>query len=127
MEIGHIGIFTDDLEGMKGFWLRHFDASAEPKYHNAKTLFSSYFLTLSSGARVEIMTRPGLVRGDGDAVSTGLAHIAISLGSAEAVDAKTHELAEDGCTLLAGPRITGDGYYESLLKDPWGNMLELTI
>jgi lactoylglutathione lyase len=55
-----------------------------------------------------------------------LAHLAISLGSALAVDALTHRLRSDGFPVLDGPRRTGDGYYESVVLDPDGNRVELT-
>ena len=51
---------------------------------------------------------------------TGWAHIAFSLGSKEAVDEMTIRLKNAGFPVLSGPRITGDGYYESLIEDPRG-------
>lgn len=57
---------------------------------------------------------------------TGWAHVAFSLGSRERVDELTALLQKDGYHLANGPRITGDGYYESVIKDPEGNLIELT-
>ncbi|MFP4078460.1 MAG: VOC family protein, partial [Candidatus Izemoplasmataceae bacterium] len=57
----------------------------------------------------------------------GWAHIAFSLGSKEAVDVKTKALTAAGYTLIDGPRTTGDGYYESVIEDPDGNRVELTV
>lgn len=57
----------------------------------------------------------------------GWAHIAISLGSEEAVNQLTERLQKDGYLLVNGPRLTGDGYYESVIEDPEGNLLELTV
>ena len=57
----------------------------------------------------------------------GLAHIAFSVGSKEAVNQLTERLQKDGYLLVNGPRITGDGYYESVIEDPEGNLLELTV
>jgi lactoylglutathione lyase len=56
----------------------------------------------------------------------GLTHIAISVGSVEAVDALTRKLRDDGFAILDGPRRTGDGYYESVALDPDGNRVEIT-
>ena len=39
----------------------------------------------------------------------------------------TTQFIKDGFEILNGPRWTGDGYYESIVKDPEGNLLELTI
>jgi lactoylglutathione lyase len=34
---------------------------------------------------------------------------------------------EDGYAVLDGPRRTGDGYYESVVLDPDGNRVEVTV
>ena len=58
---------------------------------------------------------------------TGYAHIAFSVGSAKEVDRITGQLREDGFDVLSGPRITGDGYYESCIVDREGNQIEITV
>ena len=62
-----------------------------------------------------------------EALSFGYAHIAISVGSAGVVDALTRRLASYGYDVLSYPRTTGDGYYESVVLDPDGNSVEITI
>jgi len=44
-----------------------------------------------------------------------------------AVNALTNQLREDGYAILGEPRTTGDGYYESVIQDPDGNRIEITI
>ncbi len=46
---------------------------------------------------------------------TGYAHMTFSVGSKEKVDELTQILKEDGYCLISGPRVTGDGYYESCI------------
>ncbi|MEH7109508.1 VOC family protein, partial [Bacillus sp. JJ1764] len=96
------------------------------KYHNKVKEFESYFITFDSGARLEIMRKSGIDKRDQDE-RIGWAHIAISLGSKESVDQLTARLQKDGYRLVNGPRVTGDGYYESVIEDPEGNLLELTV
>ena len=93
------------------------------------TRFQSYFLQFEEGARLELMQRPELQpRPAGEPVQYyGWAHLAVSLGSREAVDTLSARLAADGYRRLDGPRTTGDGYYESLFLDPEDNRLELTV
>lgn len=58
---------------------------------------------------------------------TGWAHIAFSVGSREKVDELTDRLKKDGFAVVNGPRTTGDGYYESVIEDDEGNLIEITI
>jgi len=126
MKIEHIAIWVKDLEGMKSFYETYFNGKANEKYHNKVKQFESYFITFEEGARLEIMRKAGVDQPDHDD-RIGWAHIAISLGSKEAVDQLTARLQQDGYSLVNGPRLTGDGYYESVIEDPEGNVLELTI
>lgn len=125
MNLEHIALYVDDLEAMKEFYVRHFGATANNKYHNPRTGLQTYFLSFEGGARLEIMQRPGMSpRASGEHV-LGYTHLAFKVGSVEKVDHLTRELQESGCPVLNGPRMTGDGYYESVLRDPEGNLIEL--
>ncbi|HLP24299.1 MAG TPA: VOC family protein, partial [Acidobacteriota bacterium] len=57
----------------------------------------------------------------------GLAHFALSLGSEPAVYEKTERLRAAGVRVVSAPRRTGDGYYESVVLDPDGNRIEITV
>ena len=57
----------------------------------------------------------------------GLTHLALAVGSEAAVDALTQRLRADGFAAIDGPRRTGDGYYESVVLDPDGNRVEITV
>ena len=125
MQLSHTALYVRDLEAMKDFYIRNFGARANQKYQNPKTGLQTYFLSFGAGARLELMTRPDLNARDKSAQEFGYTHIAFQLGSREAVDALTGILAQAGCPVLSGPRVTGDGYYEVSLQDPEGNLLEL--
>jgi len=129
MRIEHIAVWTKDLEALKDFYVLYFGARAGNKYVNPKKGFESYFLQFESGARMEIMSSVDLgpARNDGPNPAVGYAHLAFSSGSKEDVDSLTTRLQEAGFRLLSGPRTTGDGYYESLMLDPDGNHIEITI
>lgn len=125
MQLGHIALYVQNLEGMKDFYMQHFGATTSAQYHNPKTGLQTYFLSFSGGARLELMTRPGLNPHLQAAPTLGYNHIAFTLGSRERVDTLAQELAQAGCPILSGPRVTGDGYYEVSLTDPEGNLIEL--
>ena len=127
MQIEHIAMYVNDLEGAKNFFIQYFDAKANEIYHNPRTDFRSYFLSFADGARLEIMTKPELTD-SGDLLSRfGYAHLAFRTGSKEQVDALTQRLKEDGYRVLSGPRTTGDGYYESCVVGFEGNIVEITV
>ncbi len=127
MKIEHIALYVNDLEQARDFFLKYFEATSNEGYHNVNTEFRSYFLTFSDGFRLEIMTKPDLTD-SGDLLNRfGYAHIAFSVGSKEAVDDLTDRLRADGYSILSGPRITGDGYYESCILGFEGNIIEITI
>jgi lactoylglutathione lyase len=122
----HAALWTPDLERARAFYETYFDATAGEKYVNPDKDFSSYFLTFDDGARLELMHTPAL-SATADPPAAGYAHVAIALGSEAAVDRLTERLREDGFPVLDGPRRTGDGYYESVVADPDGNRVELTV
>lgn len=128
MKIGHIALYTDDLEKSREFYEKYFGATANQKYHNPKTGLQTYFLSfLDNDVRLEIMTRPGLTERKDRIMNTGFIHLAFSTGSREKVDELTERLVKDGFPCLSGPRTTGDGYYESVVEDCCGNLLEITV
>ena len=127
MKIEHIALYVNDLEGARDFFVRYFGAQSNDGYHNKTTDFRSYFLTFYDGARLEIMTRPGLSDSEKEQNRTGFIHLAFSVGNRDAVDTLTARLAADGYEILSGPRTTGDGYYESCIAGFEGNLLEITV
>jgi lactoylglutathione lyase len=129
MHIEHIAIWTKDLEKLKNFYLKYFNATSKEIYHNPKKGFNSYFLSFEKGARLEIMQMPNIPDSKDDIYEqfTGLIHFALSVGSKEKVDNLTGTVRNDGFEVIGEPRTTGDGYYESVVLDPDKNRIEITI
>lgn len=127
MRIEHVALYTSDLEKAKEFFVKYFHASVNDLYHNTKTNFKSYFLSFDQGARLEIMNKPSVIDKTTNAECMGYAHVAFSVGSKEKVDSMTIQLKNDGYLVTSGPRITGDGYYESCVQIFDGIVLEITM
>lgn len=129
MTLEHVAIWTTRLEALKDYYVRYFGGVPNEKYRNENKRFESYFLTFSSGARLELMTMPDLPDNRNDTVRRqhlGIIHLAFGVETMQEVDQKAHELQEAGFPILSGPRRTGDGYYEFETLDPDRNRLEVT-
>lgn len=125
MKIEHTAVYVRDLERARDFFVKYFNAVSSELYHNTKTDFKSYFLSFDGGARLEIMQRPDVSEKSAEP-KLGYAHIAFSAGSRGNVDALTERFRADGYLIAGEPRVTGDGYYESVIADPDGNLIEIT-
>lgn len=128
MRIEHLAIWVTDLELMRSFYERYFGAISGKKYHNLQKNFTSYFLSFKEGPRLELMHKPTISSlGDSHVEYLGITHFAVSVESKEKVNTLTEELRTDGYLVVGEPRTTGDGYYESVVLDPEGNRIEITV
>lgn len=127
--IEHVALWTEDIDRLARFYVQYLGATASPKYANPAKGFESCFLTFRGGPRLELMRTSVLspLEYESGAQRMGLTHLAFSLGSESRVDELTATLREAGFGVEQGPRRTGDGYYESVILDPDGNRLELTL
>lgn len=142
MRLEHVAVWTRDLESLERlrvFYATYFGATTGPRYSSMRRPgFASYFLHFPppagggmehappnvSGARLELMTVPGLSLPAGGEV-LGYAHLALAVGSRATVDALVARLRADGIPVESGPHRTGDGYYEAVVRDPDGNVVEI--
>ena len=120
----HVAVWVRDIDAIAAFYARWFGARVGQRYENPRKGFASRFLEFNGGARLEVMARTD-VDSRAPVEQLGLAHIAITVGDEAAVDALAVRLAAEGVALLDGPRRTGDGYYECVVRDPEGNRVEI--
>jgi lactoylglutathione lyase len=128
MTIDHVAIWTNQLEILKGYYVKYFNGRANKKYTNKVTGFESYFISFDSGTRLEIMQKPGIPENLNDRVTKqhqGLIHLSFGVEYMELVNRKSEEMAKAGFRILRGPRKTGDGYYEFETLDPDNNRIEV--
>jgi lactoylglutathione lyase len=129
MKIEHIGICVKNINLMTNFYKKYFNAVEGKHYHNPLKYFTSCFVEFPSGARIELMHNPLIpdLKDNNGNQYQGYVHIAVAVGNEQEVDRLTLQLKNDGYRVLDGPRRTGDGYYESVILDPEGNRIELTV
>ena len=144
MKIEHIAIWVKDIDKVCEFYRKYFGGVVHPIYHNPTKQFTSRFITFDGGTRLEVMHRPDIrvernvwenVGIDkivshetlSDTQHLGFTHLSFSVGSKEEVDRLTQQMSSEGVSVIGQPRTTGDGYYESVVLDPEGNRIEITV
>ena len=127
MRIEHVALYVNKLEEARDFFVNYLEGRSDDGYHNKNTGFRSYFICFDSGARLEIMSKPGMLDDEKDLNRTGYVHVAFSVGSRERVNELTSKLKDAGYAVVSGPRTTGDGYYESCIVAVEGNQIEITV
>ncbi|MFT5884407.1 MAG: lactoylglutathione lyase [Arcticibacterium sp.] len=127
-KIQHVALYCQDLEVLRTFYVTYFGAKSNEKYENSKNGFASYFLSFEDGPELEIITKVDIesaneLKGE----FLGFTHLAFSVGSEEKVTELTERLRKEGHKIEGECRWTGDGFYESVILDPEGNRIEITI
>lgn len=124
VRIEHVGLWVADIDAVAAFYAKYLDARIGALYQNPRKGFESRFLDFGSGARLEIMKRHD-VSSRSASEQLGFAHVALTVGTEATVDALAARFVADGVTPDSGPRRTGDGYYECVVRDPEGNRVEI--
>lgn len=125
MKIAHIALWTDRLEEMRDFYVIYFHGTSNEKYVNPSKGFESYFIRFDgSDTSLEVM-RSVLIKNTTQSEHIGLCHFAFAPGDRSLVLALTEQLRANGYPVLGEPRVTGDGFFESVIADPDGNRIEL--
>ena len=126
-QLGQIALATDDVQGLRDFY-RLLGGVASPLCIDRESGLQSCIQDFC-GVRLELLERPD--RGEGAAVdgqSSVLVYLSFALGTADAVDDLSEVIAAAGYRVLERPRRTCEGgCYESVVLDPDGNRLKLTV
>lgn len=126
-QIEHIALATNDIERLRDFYLQ-LGAIALPPSTDLDSGRRSCVLDFC-GVRLELLERSD--RGDdsvGEERSRGLLYLGFALESADAVDELSGTIAAAGHRVLESPHRTGvRGRYQSVVVDPDGNHLKLTV
>ena len=124
VRLEHVGLWVSDIDTVAAFYAKYFGARVGTLYQNPRKGFESRFLEFGSGARLEIMKRTDVSQRS-EKELLGFAHLALAVGDDASVDALAARFVADGLPPDSGPRRTGDGYYECVVRDPEGNRVEI--
>ena len=132
MRIDHVGLEVHDLYAVELFYRRVLGFEPAYRYASRRTPGLRTVLLRRGEALLELLERPR-ARPPGDAPGAGPGkvldgpphHLALRVLD---VDAAHRDLVERGrgAAVVDGPRTTGDGCRELTLRDPEGNLVELS-
>jgi lactoylglutathione lyase len=127
IQIDHIALATDDLACLHGFY-RSLGAVASPTSTDRDTGALSCVMDFC-GVRLVLFERPSSGEAEiGNEQAPALLHLGLALGSADAVDELTAVIAAAGHRVVEPPGRNGEaGRYESVVLDPDGNRLKLSV
>lgn len=122
MKLQHVAFWTSDIARATEFYSKHFRGKKLFSHQDGD--FTSTFLSIAGCVRNELMHKPDLGLAEfGDRV--GYSHISIDVGSRSEVDRLTDYFLGHGIRLEKERVQYEDGYYESSIFDPDGNIIEL--
>lgn len=123
----HLALATDDLERLRNFY-DLLGATCSPAGVDPDTGFWSCVVDLC-GIRLELFEQPdGRPADDRGERPLRIVRLGLALGSADAVDEISDALAAAGHRVLEAPRRAVEaGRYASVVLDPDGNLLMLTV
>ncbi len=122
MKLHHIAFWTHDIERLSQFYQMHFNA--ELAFKHTEDDFSCVFLSAFGGKYLEIMTRPNLPKAH-EKNRVGHSHISIEVESKKEVDRLTQYFTELNVPLEKIQEQYDDGFYETSIFDPDGNIIEI--
>jgi lactoylglutathione lyase len=126
-QIERIALATSDLESLCDFY-RRLGGIASPLSIDSEDDVRACALDFC-GIRLEVFERPpNWGEAAEERMPTRLLHLGFALQSADAVDELTRALAAEGHPVIEPPHRTAEnGRYESIVLDPDGNRLRLSV
>lgn len=128
MKIEHFELVTKQLEIMKDFYVRFFDAKTEYWYSEEDNV-KLYFLDFGGTTRIEIKENLNAKKTPEDPeMRIGLGHLAFLCTSRHEMLDKLEELRAAGIPVTLEPTDYGtDDFFECSVLDPDGNTIELSV
>jgi HAD superfamily hydrolase (TIGR01509 family) len=124
MKLDHIGIEVRDLYSVELFYRKALGFAPRYRYVSQNSPGLRTVFLERDGVALELLERP---RGDGFPGERARApnHVSLEVDDVDGAHARLAALGLPGAALTP-PRDTGDGYRELSLRDPEGNVVELS-
>jgi catechol 2,3-dioxygenase-like lactoylglutathione lyase family enzyme len=124
MKLHHISFWTRDIDTLVEFYEKHFDGKVLFRHQAGD--FKCVFIEICSSITIELMTHSNLSI-NGIHESVGFAHFSIEVGSQEEVNRLTDYFIANRVPLQKAKELYDDGFYESAVLDPDGNIIEIAF
>jgi HAD superfamily hydrolase (TIGR01509 family) len=124
VRVGHVGIEVGDLFTMERFYRAALGLSLGYRYVSRNTRGLRTVFLERDGLRIELLERPRPAPFPGERVHVPN-HVSLEVDDVDLAYARLAALRFPGVTLTP-PRNTGDGFREVELRDPEGNVVELS-
>lgn len=122
MKMHHIAFWTKNVELLVEFYKTHFDG--EVLFCHESGDFRCVFIKICSSITIEIMTRSSL-QGSMKEERIGYSHFSIEVDSKDEVNRLTDYFIENKLPMAKVKEQYDDGFYESAVLDPDGNIIEI--
>lgn len=122
MKLHHIAFWTKDIEKLTEFYSTHFDGEVLFKHQNGD--FRCSFIKIASSLTIELMTRTNLSDGILKEM-VGYSHFSLEVDSKDEVNRLTDYFQEQKVLFEKMKEQYDDGFYESSVLDPDGNIIEI--
>ncbi len=106
MKISNVGMYVNDLEGAKDFFMTTFDAQIHDIYEEDNG-FKSYILKFDEGPKLELMNKPEIIDRKKDRNQAGLIHICLKVDSLEKLNEVISKFKAAGYEILYEPATVG--------------------
>jgi len=122
MKLHHIAFWTRNIDSLVEFYIKHFEG--EVLFRHESGDFQSVFIKICSSITIEIMTRTNINDGIFEE-RVGYSHFSIEVDSKDQVNKLTDYFIENNIPLGKIKEKYDDGFYESSVLDPDGNIIEI--
>ncbi|MBI9051364.1 MAG: VOC family protein [Anaerolineaceae bacterium] len=124
MKLHHIAFWTRDIDALVAFYSTHFDG--EVLFRHQAGDFKCVFVNICSSINLEFMTRSNLPNGQ-VTEPVGYSHFSVEVESKEEVNRLTDYFIANNIPLQKIKEQYDDGFYESSVIDPDGNIIEIAF
>ena len=122
MRVHHVAFWTRQIVVLEDFYTRHLGGKVLFRHTIAD--FRCTLMSLDDSVKIELMTRTNLGAAD-ITERVGYSHLSLEVDSKARVDELTEIFRTAGIPIEKDKEQYDDGFYESSIRDPDGNIIEI--